>query len=225
MGPYYCPLCLKPWYACTCRRHEEPHEKYDVSFTCMMADTFKFDMEDDTMDLTKYFAKANDIFDGKKQVKEKVDKAKRFYLENFNSQINLNFQIVESFKLSKIPGFDIGFKYKNLVENMDDIATMTQLVNERIKIKFTCKTLFYRESALKNSDEEIRNLSRKYVGIDIDEFKEEIEKEVEMLKWVVGIYQKRFMYIRQRLEEKFHLTDVQINGIQTYENVVDFYFN
>jgi len=44
MGPLYCPICRRPWYACTCSRrrtHKEETEKLeniDSSFVCMAAE-------------------------------------------------------------------------------------------------------------------------------------------------------------------------------------------
>ena len=93
----------------------------------------------------------------KAEILQRIQKYKRFYLENFNYQISLNHESYTRF--SGISNFDVGFKYKNLVEKMDKLELLVQVVNERHKLRSVCKTVYFREASLKLDTTTNRDLS------------------------------------------------------------------
>lgn len=153
-------------------------------------------------------------------VRAKIAQAKRFYFENFNYQVDLKH---ESFvKLAKYPNFDVGFKYKNLVEKMDKLELLVQLVNERYKLRTTCKTMYYREASLRLDKALNVDLLAKYVGVTYHENKQLVKQELEENAWFLKVYRARLQYVAQRLEAEFGLTDVEIKSVRDYDDVLVF---
>ena len=83
----------------------------------------------------------------KTEIQNRIQQAKRFYFLHFDYQVNLNHDAFVKF--SPILSFKIGYKYKSLVDNMKMVELLTQVVNERVKLRGCCKTMYFREGVLK----------------------------------------------------------------------------
>jgi len=139
----------------------------------------------------------------KAEILQKIQKCKRFYLENFNNQINLNH---ESFvRFSGILNFDVGYKYKNLVEKMDKVELLVQLVNERHKLRSVCKTVYFREASLKLDTATNRDLLSKYLGLGVKENKAMVKQELKEYSWFLKVYRNRLLFVCNELQSRFGL--------------------
>lgn len=155
------------------------------------------------------------------EIKQRITQAKRFYYVNFDCGCDLRH---ESFvKYSKFPNFDIGYKYKNLVEKMDKLELLVQLVNERYKLRSTCKTMYYREASLRLDKATNVDLLSKYVGISFHDNKVLLKQELEEGKWFLKIYKNRLQYVAKRLETEFGLTEEEIKSVRDYDDVLVFF--
>jgi len=79
----------------------------------------------------------------KEEIIEAIQTAKKFYFMNTNGQLLLNHETYLRFRC--IENFKTGFKYNNMVERMTDLELMCQLVNERYRIRWTCRKLYFHE--------------------------------------------------------------------------------
>lgn len=177
----------------------------------------------DNLDLTGLFdVPVTTTEDGRslEEIKTKIAQAKRFYYLHFDSSCNLTH---ESFvKYSKFVDFDIGYKYKNMVEKMDKIELLVQLVNERNKLRTTCKTMYYREASLRLDKATNIDLLSKYVGISFHDNKILLKQELDENKWFLTVYRARLQYVAKRLEAEFGLTDIDIKSVRDYDDVLVF---
>ena len=156
----------------------------------------------------------------KSDVESRVQEAKRFYFINFDYQVNLNRDSFIKFK--PMPGFDIGYKYKNLVDRMEKVELLTQLVNERMKLRSACRTMYFREVSLRLDDKTNIKLLSKYLGVGLKENRILIKKDVEEYEWFIKIYRNRFNYVCELLQVKYNLTKNQIKNIRNYEDVINY---
>ena len=155
------------------------------------------------------------------EVKQRITQAKRFYYLHFDCGCDLRH---ESFvKYSKFPNFDIGYKYKNLVEKMDKLELLVQLVNERYKLRSTCKTMYYREASLRLDKATNVDLLSKYVGISLHDNKILLKQELEEGKWFLKVYKNRLQYVTKRLETVYGLTEEEIKSVRDYDDILVFF--
>lgn len=154
------------------------------------------------------------------QIKERIARAKKFYLDNFNYQINL---CHDSFvRLSGISDFGVGYKYKNLVEKMEKVELLTQLVNERHKLRIVCKTMYYRETSLRLEDKTNTTLLSKYLGLGLKENRSAMKQELKENSWFLKVYRDRLLYVSDLLESKYKLTKDEIKSVRDYDDILNF---
>lgn len=162
-----------------------------------------------------------DIKDEKAELKQKINTAKRFYLDHFNYQINLNH---ESFiRLSGIKDFGVGYKYKNLVEKMEKVELLTQLVNERHKLRLVCKTMYYREASLNLETKTNSRLLSKYMGLTVTQNKMAVKQELKENNWFLKVYRGRLLFVCDELKKRFNLTDLEIKSIRDYDDILNLF--
>lgn len=175
------------------------------------------------LDLTGLFDVPVTTLDGKEEkvdVRQKIQNAKRFYLDHFNYQINLNHD--SYVRLSGITDFNVGYKYKNLVEKMDKVETLTQLVNERYKLRTVCKTMYYREASLKLDTGVNKDLLTKYLGLGLNDIKSVVKQELKENSWFLKVYRDRLLFISERLKSNFNLTSDEIKSVRDYDDILKF---
>ena len=105
---------------------------------------------------------------------------------------------------------------------MDKLELLVQLVNERYKLRTTCKTMYYREASLRLDKALNVDLLAKYVGVTYHENKQLVKQELEENAWFLKVYRARLQYVAQRLEAEFGLTDVEIKSVRDYDDVLVF---
>lgn len=177
----------------------------------------------DELDLTALFDVPilnEDEKDDKVEVKRKIQQAKRFYLDHFNYQVNLNHEAYV--RLSGISDFGVGYRYKNLVEKMDKLELLTQLVNERYKIRTICKTMYYREASLKLDNKTNSDLLGKYLGLGVNDNKILVKQELKENNWFLKVYRDRLLFVTDQLKDRFSLDLEEIKLIRDYDDVLSY---
>ena len=154
-------------------------------------------------------------------IKEKINSGKKFY-SVYDYQINLNH---ESFvRFSKIENFIIGFRYKNKIDKLNNVELMCQIINEKLKIKYICKRVYFYETSLKLDDSKNNPLIGKYLGKRmIKGFKEELELELKEYFWFLKIYHNRFNYVKECLEKRLNVSLMDLKSIKTYDDVYEYF--
>ena len=173
-------------------------------------------------DLTGLFDVPVDLnqHDDTEQLKQLINRAKRFYLDSFNYQINL---CHDSYvRLSGIRDFGVGYKYKNLVEKMEKVELLTQLVNERHKLRVVCKTMYYRETSLRLDNKTNGDLLCKYLGLGLKENRSVVKQELKENSWFLKVYRDRLLFVSDLLESKYKLTKDEIKSVRDYDDVLNF---
>lgn len=156
----------------------------------------------------------------KTEIQNRIQRAKRFYFLHFDYQINLNHDSFVQFR--PMISFKIGYKYKNLVDKMEKVELLTQIVNERVKLRGCCKTMYFREGVLKLDKHQNTMLLSKYLGITIRKANDLIKKEVQECEWFIKIYRNRLNYVSGLLQEKYSFTIDEIRNIRNYEDVINY---
>lgn len=159
----------------------------------------------------------------KEAIKERIEKAKKFYFDNYNYQINLNHDSYVRFH--SIENFKVGFKYQNRIDGMAEVELMCQLVNERQKIKWTCRKLYFLESSLRVDTSVNSKLLAKYIGSTLIAFKTEIEEEINEYRWMLKVYRDRFIYVRDKIVDRLSMELTTIKLIKDYDQVYQFFCN
>lgn len=156
----------------------------------------------------------------KTDVESRIQQAKKFYFINFDYQVNLNRDSYIRFK--PMPGFDIGYKYKNLVDRMEKVELLTQIVNERMKLRSSCRTMYFREVSLRIDDKTNTKLLSKYLGIGLNQNRLLIKKDVEEYEWFIKIYRNRLNYVCDILRIKFGFNRDELIHVRNYEDVINY---
>lgn len=156
----------------------------------------------------------------KADIELRIQQAKRFYYLHFDYQINLSNEAYVRFK--SMPNFNIGYKYKNLVDKMEKVELLTQVVNERMRLRIACRTMYFREASLRLDDKTNIKLLSKYLGVGLKENRVLIKKDVEEFEWFIKIYRNRLNYVSELLQDKYGLTKDQIKNIRNYEDVINY---
>ncbi|KAL6617740.1 hypothetical protein LY90DRAFT_503945 [Neocallimastix californiae] len=114
-----------------------------------------------------------------KEIKEKINKNRWYYLKNQKSDIiTLKKSVFMKYRNDK--KFS-GYRFKADFENAEYELLVIQYVNEKEELKKIGKILFYRESYLElRNHEKNRNLFRKYIGGNERDFLTE-NKDSELL--------------------------------------------
>lgn len=156
----------------------------------------------------------------KTEIQNRIQQAKRFYFLHFDYQVNLNHDSFHRFR--PIASFKIGYKYKGLVDNMKKVELLTQVVNERVKLRGCCKTMYFREGVLRLDKSQNTMLLSKYLGITIRQANDLIKKEVQECEWFIKVYRNRLNYVCELLQEKYSFTIDEIKNIRNYEDVINY---
>eukprot|EP00833_Pecoramyces_ruminatium_P013816 jgi/Orpsp1_1/1187848/evm.model.d7180000060599.1 len=147
----------------------------------------------ENISLTELNSEGGDVSAKGKQIRKEIEEWRWFYLKNEkNDIISLKKKTVYN-KYKEDTDF-IGSKFLQLfIEEKNPVILLTQLVNEREKMKSIGKTLFYRElylSIRKNSN--VQKLFRKYIKEDEINFFYQEKENVDYYRWVFMIHRRRF---------------------------------
>lgn len=156
----------------------------------------------------------------KESVERRIQEAKKFYFLHFDYQISLNHESYVRFH--SIPNFNVGYKYSNLIEKMEKIELLTQVVNERMKLRAACRTMYFRETSLRLDDKTNVRLLSKYLGVSLKENRLLIKKDVEEFEWFIKIYRNRLNFVCDILRVKFGLTNDELIHVRNYEDVINY---
>ena len=167
----------------------------------------------------------NDLEKLKENVKNQIEESSQFYKKNWNSQILLK---EDSYlKFSKIKNFGVGYRYENLINQMNLIQLLTQYVNESHQIRYTCRKIYFLETAIKNKHSD---LMLKYISNSqktIRKFNLELELKKKQWVWILSIYRQRFIFVKEKLKEKKELNGLYEiwRNIHDYDILYRFYCN
>lgn len=167
----------------------------------------------------------NDLEKLKEKVKNEIEEASQFYKKNWNNQILLK---EDSYlKLSKISNFGVGYRYENLINQMNLVQLLTQYVNESHQIRFTCRKLYFLETAIDNKNSK---LMFKYISNSsktIRQFNSDLELKKKQWVWILSVYRQRFLFVKEKLKEKKELNGLYEiwRNIHDYDILYRFYCN
>jgi hypothetical protein len=244
-----CMRCGKPFSCCRCRMGENK-ETFDVSFqaypievtydvvkkedesTSSIPDSQEtttlshpdelFHCIEDTIKLTDLY------FDNKGKEKEeelnkKINKYRAFYLIN-DKCWTISLKNKDLFKRYKNDSKFIGNKFKEILEDDNDMALMVQLVNERFELKAIGKYLFYREIYLHTyKNDSIKKLFISYVGDDEEQFLFEERENVHFYRWKFNVHRNRLVYVSELLKNNFNVSLDVIKTIKSYDDVLKYF--
>lgn len=211
--------------------------RFKESSSCSTNSENKGILDDVNLDesFTSFFEEDTVIYEGdlllnesefeksKRELKERIEKAKRFYFDNWNCQINLNH---DSFiRFHRINNFGVGFRYQNRVDGMAEVELLCQLVNERYKIKYICRKLFFRESVLRHDTSTNNKLVSKYIGGSgiVGKFRSELQQEIKEYLWILKIYRERFTYIKNKIIDNMNIDEKVVENIRDYDHVFNYF--
>lgn len=167
----------------------------------------------------------NDLEKLKEKVKNEIEESSQFYKKNWNNQILLK---EDSYlKLSKISNFGVGYRYENLINQMNLVQLLTQYVNESYQIRFTCRKLYFLETAIDNKNSK---LMFKYISNSsktIRQFNSDLELKKKQWVWILSVYRQRFLFVKEKLKEKKELNGLYEiwRNIHDYDILYRFYCN
>lgn len=192
-------------------------------------------MDEDFEDLVNFYSDVTDFKEREieKEIKEKIKTNRWYYLKNSTNEIiSLKKKIYLKYKNDE--NF-IGYSYKQDFKDKDIIVLLTQVVNEREKIKSIGKILFFRENYLSTfKKEKTKKLFRKYIGLPKNEieFINEEKENVFFYRWCIKVHKRRFNLLVSLIKEYdnnnskkiFNNIDIDkdvINSCKNYDNVLD----
>lgn len=179
-------------------------------------------VEESDEELTNFFEDSFNEKCKREAVENRINQAKKFYLINYNYQINLLNNLHESaLKLRNSPGFTIGSRYKYIVDNLETVELLVQLINERAKIRSVCRIIFFHRSCFETETKVATRLIRKYISENVEKIRNDLELELNEAEWALLVFKKRFNYIRNLLDSKLG-DKFDYRLINNYDNVFDF---
>lgn len=170
----------------------------------------------------------NDIEKLKEQVKKEIEESSQFYKKNWNNQILLK---EESYlKLSKIRNFGVGYRYENLINQMNLVQLLTQYVNESHQIRYTCRKIYFIETAVHDFDSGNFSLLNRFISNSlktINQFGSDLKLKKKQWVWILSVYRQRFIYVKEKLKEKSELDGLYEiwRNIHDYDILYQFYCN
>lgn len=170
----------------------------------------------------------NDIEKLKEQVKKEIEESSQFYKKNWNNQILLK---EESYlKLSKIRNFGVGYRYENLINQMNLVQLLTQYVNESHQIRYTCRKIYFIETAVHDFDSGNFSLLNRFISNSlktINQFGSDLKLKKNQWVWILSVYRQRFIYVKEKLKEKSELDGLYEiwRNIHDYDILYQFYCN
>lgn len=180
--------------------------------------------ESDDLQLTDLY------FDNKGKEKEeelnkKISKYRCFYLVN-DKFWSISLKNKDLYKRYKDDVKFIGNKFKEILQDDDEMALMVQVVNERFELKSIGKYLFYREVYLhtfKNSS--IKKLFKTYVGDDEEQFLYDERENVRFYRWKFNVHKNRLVYVVSLLKTNFNVKNECIKTVKSYDDVLKYFLN
>lgn len=170
----------------------------------------------------------NDIEKMKEQVKKEIEESSQFYKKNWNNQILLK---EDSYlKLSKIRNFGVGYRYENLINQMSLVQLLTQYVNESHQIRYTCRKIYFIETAISDFDSGNFNLLNRFISNSlktINQFGCDLKLKKKQWVWILSVYRQRFIFVKEKLKEKSELNGLYEiwHNIHDYDILYQFYCN
>lgn len=167
-------------------------------------------------------------FDNKGKEKEeelskKINKYRAFYLTN-DKFWSISLKNKDLYKRYKSDTKFIGNKFKEILEDDNDMALMVQLVNERFELKAIGKYLFYREIYLHTyRNNSIRKLFISYVGDDEEQFLFDERENVHYYRWKFTVHRNRLVYVSELLKTSFSISSDVIKTIKSYDDVLKYF--
>lgn len=171
---------------------------------------------------------SNDLERLKEQAKKDIEEASLFYKKNWNHQVLLK---EESYlKFSKIKNFGVGYRYENLINQMNLIQLLTQYVNESHQIRFTCRKIYFIETAISNYESGNFKLLNKFISNSlktINQFESGLKSKKKQWLWILSVYRQRFIFVKERLNERKELNGLYEiwHNIHDYDILYQFYCN
>ena len=180
--------------------------------------------ESDDLQLTDFY------FDNKGKEKEeelnkKINKYRCFYLVN-DKYWTISLKNKDLYKSYKNTANFIGNKFKEILQDDDEMALVVQIVNERFELKSIGKYLFYRELYLhtfKNTS--VKKLFKNYVGGDEQRFLFEERENVHFYRWKFTVHKNRLGYVVDILKRNFNVNSECIKSIKNYDDVLKYFLN
>ena len=241
-----CPRCGSP----LCAHYQKP-EMFDISFQAYPCE-LKFDpvpvcmKEETSSDVETTIASQNSsneilfesddlqltdlYFDNKGKEKEeelnkKISKYRCFYLAN-DKIWSISLKNKDLFKRYKDDSEFIGNKFKEILQDDDEMALMVQVVNERFELKSIGKYLFYREVYLHTfKNLSIKKLFKMYVGNDEEQFLFDERENVRFYRWKFNVHKNRLVYVVGLLKSNFNVKNDCIKTIKSYDDVLKYFLN
>lgn len=209
-------------------------KKEDESFTSSIPNSQEVPTPkattDDASDLFNLedFQLTDLYFDNKGKEKEeelnkKINKYRAFYLTN-EKIWTISLKNKDLFKRYKEDSKFIGNKFKEILEDDNEMALMVQLVNERFELKSIGKYLFYREIYLHTyRNNSIRKLFISYVGDDEEQFLFDERENVRFYRWKFTVHRNRLVYVSEILKTNFSVSSDFIKTIKSYDDVLKYF--
>lgn len=197
------------------------------SVPCSQESVTKEDSSGDLFNLED-FQLTDLYFDNKGKEKEeelnrKINRYRAFYLTN-DKFWSISLKNKDLFKHYKGDTKFIGNKFKEILEDDNDMALMVQLVNERFELKAIGKYLFYREIYLHTyRNNSIRKLFISYVGDDEEQFLYEERENVHFYRWKFTVHRNRLVYVSELLKTNFSVSSDVIKTIKSYDDVLKYF--
>lgn len=170
----------------------------------------------------------NDTEKLKEQVKKEIEESSQFYKKNWNNQILMK---EDSYlKLSKIRNFGVGYRYENLINQMNLVQLLTQYVNESHQIRYTCRKIYFIETAISDFDSGNFSLLNRFISNSlktINQFGSDLKLKKKQWIWILSVYRQRFIFVKEKLKEKSELNGLYEiwHNIHDYDILYQFYCN
>lgn len=246
--PKKCSKCGQPTFYCKCYATYKQKEEniFDVSFQAYPIEvTYDMAKKDEKSSQEGATPKAtvedeNDLFNldnfqltdlyfdnkGKEkeeEINKKINKYRYFYLTN-DKFWSISLKNKDLYKSYKENTKFIGNKFKEILEDDNDLALMVQLVNERSELKAIGKYLFYREIYLHTyRNNSIRKLFVSYVGGDEEQFIFDERENVRYYRWKFLVHRNRLEYVSELLKTNFSVSLEIIKTIKSYDDVLKYF--
>ena len=206
-------------------KREEPSSSQETTKTEVAdsSDNLLFDGENDFQLTDLYFD--NKGKEKEEELNKKINQYRCFYLKN-DKYWAISLKNKDLYKRYKDDGAFIGNKFKEILQDEDEMGLMVQVVNERFELKSIGKYLFYREIYLhtfKNSS--IKKLFKTYVGDNEEQFLFDERENVRFYRWKFNVHKNRLVYVFGLLKTNFNVKSDCLKTIKSYDDVLKYFLN
>ncbi len=205
-------------------KQEEKEEKIPSSQGSSGTELFDETIDFGDIQLTDLY------FDNKGKEKEeelnkKIGKYRCFYLVH-DKIWSISLKNKDLYKRYKDDGTFIGNRFKEVLEDDNEMALLVQVVNERYELKSIGKYLFYREIYLHTyKNNAIKKLFVAYVGDNEEQFLFDERENVRFYRWKFNVHKNRLVYISGLLKSNFNVSLECIKSIKSYDDVLKYFLN